>query len=447
MMNNLIKNKKHILGLLLGLVLGCIMFYAGVINTFKFVVVLGVLRFMFYKPINAMMIYIMAIPIVSDFNIVVLSLLVIMIYIIGFIKKGSFKIKYTPVNIPILIFTICIVTGTIFSVSMVGSIRDFAINILSIVILLLFVNTSHDEDDIVLVSKSFVFIAVLLCFYGLYQFKTGVAMGSGWVDPTQSPEIKTRIFATFENPNIFAEYLIMIMPLGVSLVLRKSEGTFNKLCYLGCIGLILLNILLTYSRAGWLAMAFSFVALVTLVDIKKLIYLMPLGLGSILIMPTWIIQRVMTISLQDSSIFYRYKVFTLAIEMFKDYWYSGVGLGYKSFMKMSPFYIKTMAPYHTHNTYLQIGIELGIVGLVAFLLIAFNLVRMSIKTLSKTKDMVDKIFYASYMAGLSGVFLHGLAEHVLYHPKIIFVFWIFIGVNIRLYLIKNTSQQECKDIQ
>lgn len=444
-MNNTVCKKRQVLGLILGLVLGVVLYYAGAMNTFKFIIAVGVLRFMVQKPIHSMMIYIMAIPIVSDVTVIALALLVIGIYIVHFILDGKFKFKYTPVNIPILIFTLCIIMGTVFSVSMMGSIRDFAINILSIIIMLLFIATSHDEEDIVLMSKSFLLITVMLCFYGLYQFKTGVAMGSGWVDPTQSPEIKTRIFATFENPNIYAEYLVLMMPLGLSLVLRKSEGAFNKLCYLGCLGLIILNILLTYSRAGWLAMAFVFVILVLLVDFKKIIYFIPAGLIGLVMMPNWIIKRVMTISLKDSSIFYRYKIFTLALDMLKDYWYNGVGLGYKSFMAMSPFYIKTMAPYHTHNTYLQIGIELGVIGLVGFLLIAFNLFRMSINILSKTKGFASKIFYASYMAGLAGLFLHGLAEHVLYNPKVIFTFWIFVGVIIKMYL--NKKELGCEELQ
>ena len=62
-----------------------------------------------------------------------------------------------------------------------------------------------------------VFSATLVALYGLFQYIVGVEMEAAWLDVENNPDIRTRIYSVFHNPNILAEYLIMTIPLSVSL--------------------------------------------------------------------------------------------------------------------------------------------------------------------------------------------------------------------------------------
>ena len=153
-------------------------------------------------------------------------------------------------------------------------------------------------------------------------------------------------------------------------------------------------------------------------------------------MPTSILQRISTLaSLQDSSIFYRVNLLYMAMDILRDYWLFGIGVGYIAFQEISPYYIKTMAPYHTHNTYLQIGIELGVIGLAVFLLLILSIFRMGVGGVVNSKNRYDKYLTAAYISSLSAILVHGIAEHVLYNPKIILFFWFVVGMNLCNYNI------------
>lgn len=71
---------------------------------------------------------------------------------------------------------------------------------------------------------------LMVALVGIRQIFTGVVMRPEWTDVENSQDIAVRIYSVFTNPNIFAEYLVMTIPLGVGLMwYTKSK---KKKCYL-----------------------------------------------------------------------------------------------------------------------------------------------------------------------------------------------------------------------
>ncbi|SHJ61890.1 O-antigen ligase family protein [Paramaledivibacter caminithermalis] len=423
------------IGLGIGLSIGTIAYFFGVLETVKFIMALIILRVIIKKPTYGMILYILSIPFVSDVNTLLIGIVVIASYCIDFIRTDSFKFKFTPANFFIFLFAIIIAINTFLSITPKGSLRDFAIHLVSIGIVFVLIHSKKSKKEIYLLSVVFTLTAVIVSIYGFYQFFHGVPMGSGWIDVSQNPDIKIRVFATFENPNLLAEYLIMVLPISIGLILY-SKNKFTKICF--SIGALIIFVcdLLTYSRGSWIGFAFSIIVFILLTDFKKLALFIPVGIGSLFLMPDSVLNRISTIgSLQDSSNFYRFNVWNMAIDILKDYWFSGIGVGYIAFRKISPFYIKTMSPYHTHNTYLQIAIELGIVGVIVFLLLVLFIFKMGINSIINGEDKFIKISTASYIASLCAILVHGMAEHVFFNPKIILVFWLIVGMNLSIYRV------------
>lgn len=93
-----------------------------------------------------------------------------------------------------------------------------------------------------------------------------------------------------------------------------------------------------------------------------------------------------------------------------------------------------MGMQHSHNTYLEVLVELGIGGFIIFTLLIFLFYKFGIKKLSSEEDRYTKIMLAGVLSGISALLVHGLADNVLYMPRIIITFWTvmsFASVMIR----------------
>lgn len=58
---------------------------------------------------------------------------------------------------------------------------------------------------------------------GIYQHFTGVVPTDPWVDPSQFPELKTRVVGTLINPNIFAGYLVLLLSIAVAVYKNNNR--------------------------------------------------------------------------------------------------------------------------------------------------------------------------------------------------------------------------------
>jgi len=437
---------RRLMLLAFGIAMGIVGFYLGAIVLIKILLLMIISILMFKNPIYGIAAFIMALPFVSNTNLLLLGIYVTVIYLIRVLWKGEFTLSHAPINIFIVLFMLLIIFNTGFSIDVQGSIRDFSIHMIALSIVFLIINSKKKEGDLRLLSGAFVIAATLVSLYGIYQFFTGVQMESGWVDTAANPDVRTRVFSTFENPNLLAEYLLMIIPIGGAFVLT-SKNIVKKGLYTGAVAIMVLAIFMTLSRGGWLGLGAGLVLFLFLTNIKLLIALIPLGLIGTMFLPQVILQRISTIaSLQDSSNFYRYQLWGGAVRILKDFWVSGVGLGYLPFRKISGYYITNMAPFHTHNTYLQVAIEMGVVGLLVLMLIVISGIKMGIGVAANEKNTSTKVFVSAFIAALVGIMVHGVAEHVLYNPKIIFHFWLTIAMITSYYIaFKEGSLKDIKD--
>ncbi|MBS3994775.1 MAG: O-antigen ligase family protein, partial [Alkaliphilus sp.] len=258
--------------------------------------------------------------------------------------------------------------------------------------------------------------------------------GHGWVDIKTNPNLKARAYSTMDNPNILAQYLVIACSMSMALFL-DSKNKLRKLLLFLSTGITFLCLLLTFSRGGWIAFFLAF-SMIVLVENKKIIPIGVLfGIVSLFFLPEVVIDRLKTIgNLEDSSNAYRFSIWVAALRMLKDFWFSGVGLGYEAFMKAYPNYMLSgIKAAHAHNLYLQLAIETGIFGLAIFL---YNIVKTyttGIMVLMKSVNSFQKKITIAAMGALSGLLSHGLVEHVLFDYRVIFLFWLMIAIILAAY--------------
>lgn len=432
--NGLLKNSiVLIFSLFIFVISLSIGFYQSMILSLGLLVVYFALR---YFKVG---IYLLAIsiPLLPDQVTIIILLLSVISGFIHWTIKEEFQVDINGYNTVFILMLIVFVLNTVLSINVSGSMRDLIINGLSILMIIHMINGIEKKKDLYTLIDFIIVVGFMTAFYAFYQYFSGEPMGSGWVDP--SSNISVRVFSFFENPNLYAEYLIMIIPLTFARFLSVNQKEKVFYAFIGITQLVAL--LLTFSRGGWLGLVFAVGVFVLFLKRDLIIKLIPVGMIGLLFLPNSIMMRIKSIgSLSDSSNFYRLQIWENSINIIKDFFITGVGLGFESFRSISSLYIKDFSPYHAHNTYLELMIEIGVLGLILFIWLLGKL----FKDIRYQKMSQDKIFTVALFSGIAGLFIHGVAEHILYNPKIIFQFWLIIGLlitfNVKFMKVREKNE-------
>ena len=99
--------------------------------------------------------------------------------------------------------------------------------------------------------------------YGVYQRIQGVEVNISYVDLDANAGMPGRVESYFDNPNTFAEVLILLLPLVLALILC-SRRPISRLAACGTFAVGLIALGMTYSRASWVGGACAMVVLVFL---------------------------------------------------------------------------------------------------------------------------------------------------------------------------------------
>ena len=436
-----IKNKEIFIPILLGIVFSIL--YNIIPFTYLALGVIGLIgiALILYNIKLGLMVGVFVLPFLPD----MLGLLFMFFLVAAFFYGETFKentpLTQSPIDMPIILFGIIIIISTITSINPAGSFRDLALHLGGLSFLFVMANSIKNKEDFNKIVVMLVFSATLVALYGLFQYIVGVEMEAAWLDVENNPDIRTRIYSVFHNPNILAEYLIMTIPLSVSLFWH-SKRIHKKIIFLGTTLIMSLALVLTLSRGGWLGFAFSAFIFIILVERRLLLTLIPITLGGVYLLPQTIINRILSIgNLSDSSNAYRITMWEITLDIIKDNWVAGVGFGHLPFKQTFETYIRTHPTFHAHNTYLETAAEMGIPGLIVFLLFLFTLFKYGIKKLVKSEDKYISTVSAGVLSGLGGVMFHGAVENVLYLPKIIITFWILVSFILTLVRIQDGKKE------
>ena len=130
----------------------------------------------------------------------------------------------------------------------------------------------------------------------------------------------------------------------------------------------------------------------------------------------------------DSSNSFRFNVYNSCIEMFKDNWLLGIGVGNQNFREIYGLYMKTgFDALSAYNIYLEIAVESGVFALITFLgFVSINLFK-AINYIRKRSN-TNSIYLAIAVISIIGKLVHGIVDTVFFRPQIQFIFWIMIGI-------------------
>ncbi|GFI62436.1 hypothetical protein IMSAG049_01618 [Clostridiales bacterium] len=342
--------------------------------------------------------------------------------------ERDFKFRGFPLNKFIILYAFVYFVATFASVNVRGSLQGGILTTAFILFYFVVINSVQTKKQLNLLTFCVVNFGVFISLYGIYQYLNPSKFSGSWVDTEMFSDIGFRVYSTLGNPNVLGEYLLLIIPFVVAYFF-VSKGFMKKSFYfvIGCI--LMLCLILTYSRGCWLGIMFAAAVFLILLD-RRFILLILLGIAVMpFLLPQTIINRFMSIgNMSDSSTSYRFYIYMGTLSMLKDYWLCGVGPGTAAFNMVYPSYAydSILAP-HSHNLYLQIMCDCGICGAAVFVMIiyrAYKSCAIGLKNAAKN----DKIFIIGAISALSGFFVQSMFDYTFYNYRVMFIFWAVLGL-------------------
>jgi putative inorganic carbon (HCO3(-)) transporter len=233
----------------------------------------------------------------------------------------------------------------------------------------------------------------------------------------------TTLFADTIQPNVMAGYLVILLPVPAALLVF-AWGHFRRPFRLGLTlaSLFILAILfLTKSRGAWMGFAAA-VLLLAVLRWRRGWLLLPafllVSIAALVLLGSGPVLDALATSGTVNGVAGRIEIWSRAIYMIRDFSFTGIGMGTFGNLADALYPFLLAAPGsipHAHNLFLQVAVDLGIPGLIAWLAI-FGLVANCAWAVYRRGRRLQDAWIMALGAGLLGsqlaLAVHGLTDAV-----------------------------------
>jgi len=314
--------------------------------------------------------------------------------------------------------------------------------------------------DVLRWTRCLVWIAIVVSAQGLVQYvsafddtlalmerlrASGELNFQGWgAEVIKDFLTRKRIFSVFGWPNLFAGFLLLMLPLAISLSLHGPRR-FGRLGWTLASLLLGLCLILTLSMGAWIAAVLTGCLTWWLMRrsgsktrsaISRLkprlahTLIAGIAISGLICVTSFIVAKRARPLIQAST--------TSRLVYVQGAWnimcaapLHGTGLGtfgLAYWSLMPPRYAGGQhSALHAHNTVLEIGAELGAVGLACFLFFLWNLWQLIL--LNTTRQPSDTLNWlrCGLAVGVLGFFVHALLEQTFFETVTAPFWWITVG--------------------
>lgn len=271
--------------------------------------------------------------------------------------------------------------------------------------------------------------------YGLYQYLFAPQTAKiGLYDLTE--DVAGRIGSTFENPNFYAEYLVLMVPVGLALVLG-SRGLFRRFAMSIATLLLFTGLIMTYTRGSWLSAGVG----ITLMSIltETWLFWVWIALFALAFAAPGVASRFASIlDTTGGTAGFRRRLWTIAFGIISEHPLLGIGIGnyydvFTEYIFRHPELSVGWVIYGAHNSYLTLWAETGIFGILSFIAIILVSIKYGLYLArAKAGDKYLAWINSAIFAGLIGFALNGLTSNSFHHPQGAVFFWFLLGLQVAI---------------
>lgn len=398
----------------------------------------------------------------QEFILKVFISIALTLFIINFIISEIKSFYLTKINISIFCFILIMTSSLLRSSTIILSLQDYIIFLSYLILFFLIANNVNSKKQIFAFVKIIFFTAFIVSLYTIIQYYGFDFYLKNINDIT----------STIGQKNWVSNYLAMVFPITFCFFLLEKIKK-NKIIYYFLLSIIYTSITICQSRGIWISciltlligiyIVFKFKVYTYFKDNKSwlIILLITFSIISIIYSTDNIFNKnaltlperaISTFDIKDSAINSRILKYKTSLEMIKNNFLFGSGIGtfkinyliyQANYINRNPFYIKYSNRFtEAHNEYLQIFVELGIIGLLGFILIFIYIYKIIILYIKKNNSKKDKIIVFSMMMGATCFLIHSLFTFPLHVPALGTLFFTIIGLTIA-YTNQNNLNIVC----
>lgn len=431
--------KRLVIAAAAGILTGAVMTLNPLLGAAIPFAIFGMLLVM-YAPIAGVFASVFLAPFVPTMILALICIWTMLSLLVKSVIEKDFKWRFDGVGLSIMLLLTILFVSSALSFARAGSLKVWAMYFVFVNYYFVIVNTVRTKEQLHALLKLFAISGALVALYGIMQYVFGWTTSNAWIDEEMFEDATMRVYSTLGNPNVLGEYLLLVLPVAAVYMLKYRFSELAKYAYAIMFLVLALCLVLTQSRGCWIGFMLSAFVFVTFYE-GKWWGLIPIALCIIpFVIPQTIVERLMSIgNMDDSSTSYRVYIWMGTLGLLKHYWLGGIGMGEKAFAQVYPFfsYNAIVAP-HSHNTFLQLTVEAGIGGLIAFL--ALNAV--FIKKMSDTnrlgeKKSLDSATALALAAGVIGFLAQSMFDYTFYNYRVMAVMFMVLAMGMTLHHIKK----------
>lgn len=431
------------ISLIFGLLLGGLTIFVDVIYipvafvfTLLFCIVIN-------SPESAIILVFLTLPFLQTMHLVGIMSLIYFSFFLKFVcGRRVFRLKL--IDFPAIIFMLFVFFGGVYSVDST-SFEKMCVFICFMLAYFVVKNTLRSPALVRRCIYALITSSVIVSLIGLYQNFFGTFTKNAWLDSQTFTEINGRVVSTLQNPNVLGEYIILIFPLIIAMMISSKQKNerfaFFFAAVINCACLVF-----TWSRGAWLGFIISLIVFFAISGkhfLTVAILSAPvLGIGLYFAMDTAILNRLTNLS--DSSTSYRFNIWRGVIRMLDKIGLHGIGIGEGAFQKIYPGYALSgiEAAPHSHSLFLQLVVETGIFSLIAFLVFLFFYTQYSLSFCRNAYRPSNKMISLGMFAGILAFLVQGLTDYVWYNYRIFLLFWMFLGLGLAHIRTAKSTEEE-----
>ena len=349
----------------------------------------------------------------------------------GAMRRRDFRLDLAGIGFFPLVLFGAMFLGVLLSYAPSQSLRFLFYHISAALCVLVTVSAVRTLGDFKRLAAGAAGCVLVSGLYGIVQRIQGVEVDASTVDLEVNAGMPGRVVSIFDNANTFAEVLLLLLPLVLALILC-SKHWYSRLaaCVIFAVGGVALG--MTYSRATWVGFLCALAVFVFLWKPKLIPAFLLLCCLAIPFLPATIWNRILTIfNPADSSTSSRIPLYRAALEVISSRPIRGAGLGTaapQTYIADWNLYHADFPYVHSHNFYLEVWIEAGLLGVTSFVASMLWNIKRAARTVRHCADTPARVLTCAAASALCGTMVCGLADYLWNYPRVMCIFWFVFAL-------------------
>lgn len=360
---------------------------------------------------------------------VIFIVLIALVWVGSSVKAGQLNLSWTPLYLPILLLLLLVIVqgslnATFDSLSAGESVVKLAAYTVTFVLAREVFRGAPEKvwSRFGLAVTAYIFA---LALFATIQFNSS----PGLLYWTRRPRWGGIVFGPYVNHNHYAGLMEILLPMAIGYVISlRRSGAQPGLVF--AVMVAIASVLLSGSRGGMISLFGEFIVFGAILlrrnrqsSLGKTAIIASLSFGAVILLlfvwldPGDVTKRLeQTATSPEMSISDRKQYARDSIRMFRDYPWTGVGVG--SFEAAYPRYqsfSSDLVVNHAHNDYLEALAESGVIGSVLILSALVLFLRLLFLEVQGSQDSSDWIRVGA-VVGCCGLLIHSFSDFNLHIP-------------------------------